>query len=84
MTDKAHEVAQSQQGCICMQKVLEVVNLEDAQKIIQSLTLHLLDLSYHQFGNYIVQYIVENKLLGSHQDEVLKIFRGEVVKMAMN
>ncbi|XP_058080699.1 putative pumilio homolog 8, chloroplastic [Magnolia sinica] len=62
MLDHCVDVATNRHGCCVIQRCLEHTHGEQREQLASEITENALFLSENQFGNYVVQYLVEMKI----------------------
>ncbi|KAL5223828.1 hypothetical protein ABZP36_010467 [Zizania latifolia] len=76
------ELAQDRQGCFVIQKCILHANKEQKNQLLYNITTRALDLSEHEYGNYVIQYILDLNIPWA-TDEILNKLEGHYVYLSM-
>lgn len=84
LIQRCAEVSMTQQGCIIMQRAMDVTPEPLRAQLFSTIFDHLVEFSVDPFANYVVQHMLEigDKVLCS--SAVLRAFRGNIVRLACN
>lgn len=84
LIQRCAEVSMTQQGCIIMQRAMDVTPEPLKAQLFSTIFDHLVEFSVDPFANYVVQHMLEigDKVLCS--SAVLRAFRGNIVRLACN
>ncbi|KAG8048699.1 hypothetical protein GUJ93_ZPchr0009g322 [Zizania palustris] len=75
-------LAQDRQGCCIIQKCILHANKEQKKQLLHNITKKALDLSEHQYGNYVIQYILDLNIPWA-TDEILNKLEGHYAYLSM-
>jgi len=84
MVRRCRDIATTQQGCICMQRVLDSGTMEQRVTIFAEIQNFLIDLTLDPFGNYVVQYMLEMGDKEKNSKLVKNHILGRVTEFACN
>ncbi|XP_062204341.1 pumilio homolog 12-like [Phragmites australis] len=76
------ELAKDRQGCCIIQKCILHANMEQKNRLLYSITSRALDLAEDQYGNYVIQYILELKVTWA-TDKILDKLEGHYGYLSM-
>jgi hypothetical protein len=84
LIQRCSEVSMTQQGCIIMQRAMDVTPEPLRAQLFSTIFDHLVEFSVDPFANYVVQHMLEigDKVLCS--SAILRAFRGNIVRLACN
>lgn len=84
LIQRCSEVSMTQQGCIIMQRAMDVTPEPLRAQLFSTIFDHLVEFSVDPFANYVVQHMLEigEKVLCS--SAILRAFRGNIVRLACN
>ncbi|KAF8644171.1 hypothetical protein HU200_066548 [Digitaria exilis] len=74
-TEYCVELAKDRQGCCIIQKCIIYGSTEQKNRLLYNITSRALDLAEHQYGNYVIQYVLELKVTWA-TDEILDKLEG--------
>jgi hypothetical protein len=78
------EISMTQQGCIIMQRAMDVTPEPHRSQLFSIIFDHMVDFAVDPFANYVVQHMLEigdKELVSS---AVVRSFRGHVVRLSCN
>uniref|UniRef100_A0A0D9XZE8 PUM-HD domain-containing protein n=1 Tax=Leersia perrieri TaxID=77586 RepID=A0A0D9XZE8_9ORYZ len=80
--DYYFDLAQDRQGCCIIQKCILHANKEQKNQLLYNITSRALELSEHQYGNYVVQFILDLRISWA-TDEILNKLEGHYGYLSM-
>ncbi|KAL7716190.1 Pumilio domain containing protein C4G8.03C [Entamoeba marina] len=69
-------------GCRVVQRVIECVDYKYVEDLLKKIEPHSLSLTEDQYGNYVIQNILERKFPNGHRNILVRI-RGNIVRLSM-
>ena len=79
---RCHEVARTQQGCIAIQRVLEVASPERRDQIHDLVQRNIVSYAMDPYANYVAQYMFENGDKERNSECVKEFFVGSTLQLA--
>ncbi|XP_028780580.1 putative pumilio homolog 7, chloroplastic [Neltuma alba] len=83
MASECTLVATNKSGCFVLQKCLSISTLELSYLLICAVTNRVTVLAPHQYGNYVVQYVIKLRL-GEVNEAIVNQLRGCYVDLSVN
>ncbi|XP_028796526.1 pumilio homolog 12-like, partial [Neltuma alba] len=83
MASECTLVATNKSGCFVLQKCLSISTLELSYLLICAVTNRVTVLAPHQYGNYVVQYVIKLRL-GEVNEAIVNRLRGCYVDLSVN
>ncbi|XP_028780568.1 pumilio homolog 12-like [Neltuma alba] len=83
MASECTLVATNKSGCFVLQKCLSISTLELSYLLICAVTNRVTVLAPHQYGNYVVQYVIKLRL-GEVNEAIVNQLRGCYVDLSIN
>ena len=84
LVERCEEVATTQQGCIIMQKAMDLTQLPATSRLLQVIYTHLLSFAVDPFANYVVQHLLEVGEREVTSKAVLTAFKNNVAFLSCN
>jgi mRNA-binding protein PUF3 len=81
--EHALELSQDSHGCRVIQRLLEVCQEEDIRKVLDPLYPSMEMLATNQFGNYVVQAIIEHRP-GNDRDRIVEMVINKLLYFSKN
>ncbi|EAU88525.2 pumilio [Coprinopsis cinerea okayama7 len=78
---RAVEIARDNYGCRVLQRCLQHLPFEAVQPLLQELKPFILEMICDQFGNYVIQHILQDGKT-SEKEEIFHQIRGRVLRLA--
>lgn len=84
LVQRCPEVSMTQQGCIIMQRAMDITPEPLRAQLFSTIFDHLMEFSVDPFANYVVQHMLEIGDKDLCSSAVLRAFRGNIVRLACN
>eukprot|EP00331_Platyophrya_macrostoma_P004370 CAMPEP_0176425292 /NCGR_PEP_ID=MMETSP0127-20121128/11311_1 /TAXON_ID=938130 /ORGANISM="Platyophrya macrostoma, Strain WH" /LENGTH=492 /DNA_ID=CAMNT_0017806443 /DNA_START=228 /DNA_END=1703 /DNA_ORIENTATION=- len=84
LIQRCPEVSRTQQGCIIMQRAMDITPEPLRAQLFSTIFDHLMEFSVDPFANYVVQHMLEIGDKDLCSSAVLRAFRGNIVRLACN
>jgi hypothetical protein len=80
ITHNCVEVATHKHGCCVIQRCLDYANKKQREELIKIIVTYSLDLVRDQYGNYVVQYVLDLKDVDAmaHQNIAMRLVNDSV------
>ncbi|CAL2050171.1 unnamed protein product [Caenorhabditis brenneri] len=83
-SDNVYTLSVHPYGCRVIQRVLEYCNDEQKQPVLDALNLHLKQLVLDQYGNYVIQHVIEHGSAKDKEQIVKDVINDDLLKFAQH
>lgn len=84
LVNRCAEVAMTQQGCIVMQRAMDVAAEPLRSELFAAIYANLLIFAVDPFANYVVQHMLEVGSRAANSQAILNAFSGHVLELSCN
>lgn len=83
-SDNVYTLSVHPYGCRVIQRVLEYCNEEQKQPVLDALQIHLKQLVLDQYGNYVIQHVIEHGSPSDKEQIVQDVISDDLLKFAQH
>lgn len=76
------ELAKDKVGCISLNELIEKISGEERQRLLKAIAACSVELSFHEYGNYVVQSLLALKKEPQVSSSVVLGLRGRIVELS--
>lgn len=82
VTDHTLELCVHTYGCRVIQRILEHCEEKQIRPIIDQILNELHNLTQDQFGNYVIQHILEHGKVQEDKNKIVKTIKGKAIELS--